>query len=93
MKLVEQAKAGDAQSARLLLERVLPPMKAAELPTLIHLPEGSLTDQGKAVLAATGAGELAPTQAAQLLGGLAALAKLIETDELARRIDALEARK
>jgi hypothetical protein len=90
-RLVEQAKAGDAQSARLLLERVLPPIKAAELPVLISLPDGGLTDQGRAVLAAAGAGELPPTQAAQLLASLGALAKLIETDELARRIEALEA--
>ena len=92
-KLVEQAKAGDAAAARLLLERVLPPVKAAEQPVPIALPtDGTLTDQGRAVIAAAGAGELAPGQAAQMLTGLGALAKLIETDELAARIAALEER-
>ena len=89
-KLVEQAKAGDAGAARLLLERVLPPVKATEQTTPIDLPAGTLADQGRAVLAAAGAGLLAPGQAAQLLTGLGALAKLIETDELAARIAALE---
>ena len=42
------------------------------------------------MLAAAGCGDLAPGQAAQLLAGLAALAKLTETDELARRIGVLE---
>ncbi len=90
-KLVEQAKAGDAGAARLLLERVLPPVKATEQTVPVALPaDGSLADQGRAVLAAAGAGTLAPGQASQLLQGLGALAKLIETDELAARIAALE---
>lgn len=90
--LVVAAKAGDAASARLLLERVIPPIKAAELPAPMKLPDGSLVDQGRAVLMAAGAGALAPGQAAQLLAGLGLLARLIETDELAARIAALEAK-
>lgn len=91
-KLTEQAAAGDVGAARLLLERVIPPIKAAEEAAPVRLPDASLTEQGRAVLAAAGTGELAPGQAAQLLSGLAALAKLIETDELERRITELEAR-
>lgn len=91
-KLVESAKAGDASAARLLLERVIPPWKATEQAAPIALPDGALSDQGRAVLMAAGAGELAPGQAAQLLAGLGALAKLIETDELAARVAALEAK-
>jgi hypothetical protein len=89
-KLVEQAKAGDATSARLLLERVMPPLKAAELPVPVALPSDSLSDQGKAVIAAVAGGVIAPGQAAQLLAGLGAMAKIIETDELIKRIEALE---
>jgi hypothetical protein len=92
VKLVEQAKAGDAGSARLLLERVLPPIRAAEQPVPIEIPVGTLTDQGRAVVAAAGAGVLAPGQASQLVAGLGSLAKLVETDELAARIAALEER-
>jgi hypothetical protein len=90
--LTTAALAGDVGAARLLLERVIPPLKAAEQPAPLEMPDGTLTDQGRAVLAAAGAGELAPSQAAQLLAGLGALAKLIETDELAARIAALEAK-
>ncbi|MFT3818319.1 MAG: DUF5681 domain-containing protein [Rubrivivax sp.] len=90
-KLVERALAGDAQAARLLIERVIPPVKAVELPAPIALPaDGSLADQGRAVLGAAGLGALAPGQAAQLLAGLGALARLVETDELAARVAALE---
>jgi hypothetical protein len=91
-KLVQAAATGDVAAARLLLERVIPPVRAAELPAPIELPDGSLSEQGRAVLTAAGAGELAPGQASQLLAGLGALARLIETDELAARIAALEAK-
>ena len=92
-KLTERAKEGDLGAIRLLLERALPPMKATEQPGPITLPEGdSLADQGRAVIAAAGAGDLAPSQAAQMLTALSGLAKLVETQELAARIAALEER-
>ena len=92
-KLVERAREGDSAAARLLLERAVPPIKPIELPAPIALPDGStLTEQGRAVLSAAGLGDITPGQAAQLLASLAALAKLIETDELAARIAKLEER-
>ncbi len=88
-----QALAGDAQAIRIILDRVLPALRPVELPTTLVLPtDGTLTDQGRAVVAAAGAGVLAPSQAAQLLAGLGTLAKLIETDELASRVAALESK-
>jgi hypothetical protein len=56
----------------------------------LTLPDGSLTEQGRAVLACVAAGELAPGQGAALLGGIASLARVAELDEIERRIDALE---
>jgi hypothetical protein len=88
--LIEKARDGDVQAARLLIERVIPPMRAAELAQPLTLPDGSLTDQGRAVLRSVAAGELAPGQGAQLLSAIAALGRTTEIDELARRLDALE---
>lgn len=89
-KLVEQARAGDVHAAKLLLERVVPPLRAVELSSEVQLPVGPLAQQGRAVLAAVGDGQLPPGQAAQLLAGFAALARIVETDELESRIRALE---
>ena len=90
--LTTAAERGDVQAARLLLERVLPPVKAVELAQPLKMPAGaSLTDQARAVMAAAAAGELAPGQAAQLITALGSTAKIVEVDELAKRIDALEA--
>ena len=81
---------GDIGAARLLLERVLPPLKAIEPTQALALPQGSLTDQGRAVLASVAAGELAPGQGAQLLAAIGSLARVAEIDELAARVAALE---
>lgn len=89
-QLVIAARGGDIQAARLILERVLPPVKAIEHAQAIHLPDGTLTEQGRSVLLAVAAGELAPGQGAQLIAALGTLAKISEVDELADRITLLE---
>ena len=89
--LVTAAKGGDVQAARLILERILPPVKAIEQAVELQLPnDGTLTAKASAVLSAAAAGELAPGQAAQLIAALGTLAKISEVDELATRITALE---
>ena len=90
--LTTAALAGDVQAARLLLERALPPIKPVEQSQPLSLPDGTLTEQGRAVLASVAAGELAPGQGAALLGAIGTLARVSEVDELARRIEALEDR-
>ena len=90
--MVKAAKHGDAQAARLLLERVIPPLKGAELPIVLALGATDLTGTGEAILRAVQRGELAPGQASQLIQGIAALARVKELDELERRLSALEQR-
>jgi len=88
--LTTAALAGDVQAARLLLERVLPPMKPVEATQALSLPDGTLTEQGRAVLASVAAGELAPGQGAALLGAIGTLARVAEIDELTQRVTTLE---
>ena len=92
-QLLAAAKNGDVQAARLLLERVLPPLKAVEQASPLTLPDGSLTEQGRAVLAAVSAGELAPGQGAQLITAIGTLARVAEIDELEQRIRNLEEKR
>ncbi len=89
-KQVELAKAGDAQAARLLLDRVLPTIKPTDQATPVDLPDGTLTERGNAVIAALGAGEIPAAQASQVLAALASLATITKTDELAARVAELE---
>ena len=83
--------ASDVQATRLILERILPPVKAVEQAVELQLPaDGTPTAKASAVLSAAAAGELAPGQAAQLIAAPGTLAKINEVDELAARITSLE---
>ena len=88
--LVQQALAGDVQAARVLIERAIPAIKPMELSTPVALPAGSLTEQGAAVLQSVAAGNLTPSQGAQLLTGIGTLARVVEVDELEQRVKRLE---
>ncbi|MGB8435056.1 MAG: hypothetical protein WCE38_12410 [Burkholderiales bacterium] len=52
---------------------------------------GSLTDQGRTVVERIAAGEIAPEQASTIMGAISAQARIIEVDELEKRIARLEA--
>lgn len=92
--LVAAAKGGDVQAARLILERVLPPVKAIEQAVELQLPDGgTLTTQGRAVLSAVASGVLAPGQGAALVSAIGTLARVTEIDELSARITKLEGAK
>jgi len=54
---------------------------------------GGLSARGEAVIAAIGRGEITPTQGSHLIAAIAAQARIIEVDELERRIAALEQKR
>jgi len=97
-ELVEQARAlaaaGDAAAIRLLLDRALPPLKPAAEPVAFTMPaDASLADQARAVVAAVAAGKLDPITGRNLVDALASVGRLVEVEELLRRIEALENRE
>ena len=92
--LVTQAKAGDTSAIKLVLERTVPALRPVDAVAPLNLPvDGGLADQGRAVLAALAAGHLPANQAAGILQGLGNLAKLVELDELEKRVAALEGKQ
>jgi hypothetical protein len=88
--LREQALAGDPQAIRILLDRVLPSLRPIEMPTPLCLPPGNLAQQAHAVVQAVAAGDIAPSQAAQIISALGGVAKIVETTDLLDRIAKLE---
>lgn len=89
--VVEQAKDGDVQAAKLLLDRVVPALKPQQQPVVIDdMAEREPSDQGKAIIEAMAGGRLTPEQGQAMLAGLASLMKIVEVDELEKRITALE---
>jgi hypothetical protein len=89
-KAVEMAKGGDAAALRICLDRLLPAAKpkdeAIELPGMT----GSPADRGRVVLDALAAGEVTPDEAGAVMQALAAQVRIVEADELEKRITALE---
>lgn len=91
--MVDAAANGDAQAAKLLMDRVLPTYKPVAPTTAFPLDGDSLTAKAQAILSAVAAGLIAISDAKQLIDALALLAKVAEFDELERRVAALEVKK
>lgn len=91
MSLYRGALQGDARSAALLLERVLPALRAGDDPvSLLSDPAASLADQARGILAEVTAGRLSPAQGADLLAALGSVARIIDATETESRLQALE---
>jgi hypothetical protein len=92
--IIDAANRGDLAAARMVLERLAPPVR--ERPLALDLPDTS-TAEGisaaqRAVLEAVGAGEILPAEATALSSVVDARRKAFETEELERRISLLEER-
>jgi hypothetical protein len=88
-KLIELAKGGDVQAIKLVLERVCPALKPQAVPINLPFVE-SLAGQGNEIIKATVSGKIPPDIGSQLITALANQAKVIEIDELTKRIEVLE---
>jgi hypothetical protein len=90
-KVVELAKKGDTQALKICIDRGLPAKKVIdELVDLGKPLDGTAAEQGRIVLQAVGDGRITPDQAATLMTSIAAQARVVEIDELERRLQALE---
>ena len=94
-KAINMALCGDGPALRLCLDRIAPARKDA--PISFALPpiasaEDALTASA-AVLAAVAAGDVTPDEAGRVMALLTAHKALIETGDLERRIEALEAKQ
>lgn len=93
-KAVELALAGDTKALRLCVERIAP-MPRAESPP-VSIPgialAISMSDKTRAIVDAMGDAAISPDTAAMLLAAMASAVRIIEADEMAARIAALEAR-
>jgi hypothetical protein len=72
------------------MDRLLPPAKAKDDPIVLAGIGTSLADNSRAVVEALAKGELTPEEAATVLQALASQGRIIEADEIERRIAALE---
>ena len=96
-ELVQKAKdlalEGDTTALRLCLERLVAPIKIKDEPVELEGLEGSqsLVEQGQAIINALAKAQLTPSEAATLMQSVATQARIIEVEELDRRLSVLEA--
>jgi hypothetical protein len=93
-KAVEMAKGGDAVAIRLCLERIAPPRRDRPIP--FALPNLETAADAKAATAAivqaVAAGELTPSEAAELSKLLDNFTRVLEATDFQARLEALERR-
>jgi hypothetical protein len=89
-KVVEMAKNGDAAALRICLDRLIPPAKSKDDPISIPGLTDSLADNSRTVIKALAEGELTPEEAGTVLQALASQVRIIEADEIEKRLSALE---
>jgi len=91
----EKALQGDMTAMRLLLERVLPVRKpVAPMLELAELGDAvTLTAKAQAVIHGVARGTVPPDIAGQLITAIGATAKVLEVDELDKRVAQLEVLK
>jgi hypothetical protein len=92
--LIDAAVGGDTAAAKVLIDKLIPNLKPIAGQIAVTLPDGAgLADQGAAVLQAALNGSIPPDIGSQLITALAAQSKIIEIDELTKRIEALEGKQ
>ena len=89
--LIERAKDGDLEVQKLILDRGIPRLRAVSMPDALALPDGTLTDQAKALVALIAEGNLSTTVAAEIAGIITASARVEEVDQLRDELKTLRA--
>ena len=92
-RVIEAALAGDIQAASLVLQRICPPLRPQSVLVNFTLDsQAPLAEQAQEILSAIANGNIDPETGRNLINCLGTVAGLMQTDELTRRLDALERR-
>ena len=89
-KAISMALDGDPAMIRVCIDKLIASPKAREQSVKIPDFDGSLSERGERVLAAIAIGAISPSEGLTVLGAIGAQAKLVEVDDLLKRIEALE---
>ena len=93
-KVVGLAKGGDMAALKMCLDRLCAPLRATDRLITIEGMESckELSDEGDLILVRVATGDITPAEASSLMGAISSQAKIIEADELERRVSELENR-
>ena len=89
-KVLAAAKKGDMQACRLILERLVPPLKPVSEPVEFPLDSTDLPACARSILAAVAAGAIPPDQGKALIDSVVSMARVIEVAELEKQLAELK---
>jgi len=91
-RVVDMAKDGDMAALKLCLDRLCAPLRPTDrLITINGMTDvKELSDKGELILSNVANGEITPSEAASLMNAISSQARIIEVDELERRVSELE---
>lgn len=89
--MIDKAKGGDTAAAALLFSRTLPPLRPQSEASDVQLNGKTLNERAESIAAATLAGQISTTTAGEMMTLLTQQARIIETSELAERLERIEA--
>ncbi len=90
--MVAKALAGDVSAASLLLNRLIPAVRAESAPVVVGLTGTSPAERAANLVDAVAAGQIPSSIGAELVAALANVARLREAEVLEARLTALEER-
>lgn len=89
--VIDQALEGDMTAAKMILDRILPPLRPTAAPFTVPLPpKASQSETAQAILSAAAQGHIPVDIASQLITATANLARINELEELKPRLETLE---
>jgi len=92
-KVVDLALSGDTTALRICIDRLVSPLRASDNAIRIDGFVGSPAAMAAQVLKNLADGTLTPDQATSVMQSLSAQVRILEVDDLARRVAALEQNK
>ena len=89
-KAIDLALSGDVQAIRLCIDRLVSAIKPTDEPLVLKHKGVTLTQKGAEVLKAVADGKISPWQGQTLMNSIQVQTRVVEAEELSRRVDALE---
>ena len=92
-RVIEQANEGCVHSQKMVLDRIVAPMRSVEAPVILfgYPVNGSMLERGEFLLRATVNGKMSIQQGASLISALSSLCGIAESSEFKEKLERLEA--
>lgn len=87
----QRAMEGDATALKILMDRLIPPLRAQSQPTQAAIEGDTPADKARHIMALVSTGQLSTDQADDLMATLVSMTRIVETTEILDRIEQLEA--